>query len=168
MCRICMDDLRNGTDVYETKCHHKFHKECLVDYCHNLHDEKYANFSSIKCPLCRTVLNCRIDNGDDMFPEIIHEDIPVKPIVVRALDIIDVDEYDLINNVDDISIDLNLTPEEKEEVFQEILRRKSLSGGKRRKHTKRTLKQKRKNKKITLKHRRKNAKKFKKKIFKKI
>ncbi len=86
--------------------------------------------------MCKTDLNCRIDNGEDMFPEIIHKKIPIKPIVVRALDIIDVDEYDFINSANDIVIDLKLTPEEKEEVFQEILRRKNMNGGKR-KHTKR-------------------------------
>jgi hypothetical protein len=148
-CRICLDNLRDGTEVYETKCHHKFHKGCLVDYCNNLHGEQYVNFSSINCPLCKTALNCRIDNGEDMFPEIIHKDNPVKPIVAQALDIIDPGEYEIIDSVDDIVIDLNLTPEEKEEVFQEILKRKNMKGGRRRRTAKRRTAKRRTSKRRT-------------------
>lgn len=29
-CMICLDDLYNGTDVLQTICEHKFHRDCLI------------------------------------------------------------------------------------------------------------------------------------------
>lgn len=72
ICSICREPLRE-TDkvVYETKCHHKFHKDCLTSYCKYNNNNKYTdiNFAFIECPLCKTKLNCRIDGGDDIFSE---------------------------------------------------------------------------------------------------
>lgn len=151
-CVICMEPLRNpDEEVYETKCGHKFHKNCLMGYCNYSHGEEYAIYSSIKCPLCNTDLNCRFDKGDDIFPEKIsnvNTTNIIKTNVEKALDIIPEDEYEMIVSPDDILIDINLTPSEKNEVYKEIEKRKYLNkGGKKRRirKTKRSKQSKRKN-----------------------
>ena len=44
-CTICMDYCKEGEEVCELKCGHKFHKDCIIPY---LKDYNY------KCPICRT------------------------------------------------------------------------------------------------------------------
>ena len=43
-CTICMDYCKEGEEVCELKCGHKFHKDCIIPY---LKDYNY------KCPICR-------------------------------------------------------------------------------------------------------------------
>jgi hypothetical protein len=134
MCAICRDNLRDtDMEVYQTKCGHKFHKDCLINYCNYLNNNEDVNFSSMPCPMCKTPLNCRIVNGEDIFPEVVASNNIVENEVLtnvqKALNIIPEDEYDIITGPDDIRIDeLSLSDEDKNDIFQEIERRKAVGG----------------------------------------
>ena len=142
-CVICHEPLEQ--DVYITKCGHKYHGECITNYCKSVNHKSDMNFSFIECPLCKTVLNCRLHGGDDIFPyeEIEKENIPpnTSSIVDQALQIIDADEYELIESPDDIYVpELNLTNNDKELVFQKIQKLKKGGTKRRNKRYKRRTK----------------------------
>jgi hypothetical protein len=160
-CSICLEDLRDPImEVYETKCGHKFHKDCLFNYCVSSNQDKDLNNVGISCPLCNTGLNCRFNGGIDIFPEILNNDIannmkahnaPLPSNIVRALSLIPTEEYELIDTVDDINIPQlpNLTPQEKQLILDEILRRREAGegeeiGGRKRKSKRRNKSKKRK------------------------
>lgn len=63
-----------------------------------------------------------------------------KANVQRALDIISPEEYEFIETVNDI--DIKMTKEEKQQVFEEIQKRKHLAGKKTLKHKKKYTKRK--------------------------
>jgi hypothetical protein len=137
ICAICRESLEDPEqEIYETKCGHKFHKDCLISYCKNINKNEDVNFSFISCPLCNRQLNCRIEGGDDIFPEKIHskenidtniynvspiDTIGMPKIIQQALNIIPEEEYDMITTPDDIVLDnLDLTSTDKQKIFQLI------------------------------------------------
>ena len=46
-CSICLDDIIEGTKIYNLNCNHKFHKKCL--------DRSFFNGNK-ECPLCRDII----------------------------------------------------------------------------------------------------------------
>merc|ERR1712098_663425 len=55
-CSICLQELQEN--IFQTKCKHKFHKECL---------EKWLDVSRV-CPLCKTALKREVNDGlDEVF-----------------------------------------------------------------------------------------------------
>lgn len=163
-CSICMEDLRDpDMEVYETKCGHKFHRQCLLNYCAISNKDRDLNHVGISCPLCNTGLNCRFNGGLDIFPERLNNNAiavhnaPPPSKVDRAINLIDEDEYELIDTIDDIIIPEipDLTLEEKQLILNEIIRKKQESekskGGKRksrrRKQTNKRRNSKRRNSK---------------------
>lgn len=49
VCSICLsqlNDIENNIPVYQTKCNHFYHKECIDSWIHS------HNLQSFKCPLC--------------------------------------------------------------------------------------------------------------------
>jgi hypothetical protein len=156
ICTICRDNLHNNDndnisdtlEVVQTKCGHKFHKDCLITYCKHENPMRDMNFSFIKCPLCNEILNCRMDGGDDIFPEPEEPEVVEEPDfddnIQKALDIIPEEEYDDIHTINDIFIpELNLTNEELKQILIEIQKRKK-TGGRRKRFTKRKRTNKRK------------------------
>jgi hypothetical protein len=164
-CSICLGDLRDpDMEVYETKCHHKFHRDCLLNYCTISNPDRDLNHVGISCPLCNTGLNCRFNGGVDIFPEILNtanannmESHIIQPPsnFVRALSLIPKDEYELIDTIDDINIPQlsNLTLEEKQLILNEILRKRAagedeeIEGGKRKSKRNKSRRRKQTNKK---------------------
>jgi hypothetical protein len=142
-CSICLGDLRDpDMEVYETKCGHKFHKDCLLNYCTISNPDRDLNHVGISCPLCNTGLNCRFNGGVDIFPEILNNDnantnnmethiVQPPSNFDRALSLIPKGEYELIDTVDDINIPQipNLTLEEKKLILAEILRKREAGEG---------------------------------------
>lgn len=82
--------------------------------------------------------------------------------VQRVLDIISEEEYDFITSVDDIVTDIELNANEKQEVFNEIQKRKTMGGRKKIK----TSKLKKKSRKRITKRRRKTTKRYRKRKLK--
>ena len=154
ICSICMEPLREDVEnpdlqVYQTKCNHKFHKGCILNYC-TIRNGKNLQFSGIPCPLCKTPLNCNL-GGVDIFPE--KKEIPVqkKTLVDKALDIIPEEEYDIINSPEDIVLPESFFGTENKEqtlqqIFDEITKRKGQQGGKRRRKSKTKRKRQKKRK----------------------
>jgi hypothetical protein len=174
-CSICLGDLRDpDMEVYETKCGHKFHRDCLLNYCTISNSDRDLNHVGISCPLCNTGLNCRFNGGVDIFPEIINnndnannmETHIVQPPsnIVRALSVIPEDEYEFIDTVDDINIPQlpNLTLEEKQLILAEILRKRAagedeeIEGGKRKSKRNKSKKQRKQTNKKRNKSKRKS------------
>jgi hypothetical protein len=180
-CSICMEDLRDpDMEVYETRCGHKFHRQCLLNYCNISNPDRDLNHVGISCPLCNTGLNCRFNGGVDIFPERLNNNAvtvhnePPPTNIVRALSVIPKGEYEIIDSVDDIDIPQlpNLTLEEKQLILAEILRRREagetsedeeFKGGKRkssrRKQTNKKRKQTNKRRKQSNKRRKQTNKK---------
>ena len=52
ICGICIDKLLDNQDIVTTGCNHKFHRDCLTEFC--LHKENEEEIEqSKKCPMCR-------------------------------------------------------------------------------------------------------------------
>jgi Ring finger domain len=49
ICVICTDPLANGKEIFTTICGHKYHVDCIKDWC--------SRSQNCKCPLCNAVLN---------------------------------------------------------------------------------------------------------------
>lgn len=81
---------------------------------------------------CWYSLNPPSVNTDSMSHRVTNkESITNVNNVEKALSVIDEDEYEFIHNVNDIHVDIPLTSEEKQQVLDEILRRTSVGGAKR-------------------------------------
>ncbi len=46
LCPICLNEYGTSLAVFQTSCGHKFHNDCLQDYCMSKH-------GNIVCPVCR-------------------------------------------------------------------------------------------------------------------
>lgn len=135
-CGICLKDLISSKqEIYDTKCGHKFHKNCLSRYCHRGNMSAKTNYISKRCP---TVLKCRLNDGEDMFPEVGKESASaasIRPVneshlvtrglsekIRKAINSISEDEYFMIETVDDIDFtNVMLTADEKQTVLDIIL-----------------------------------------------
>lgn len=51
-CPICISDINYLESIYETQCHHKFHRKCFDNYILS----SIVRLSSITCPCCRQLL----------------------------------------------------------------------------------------------------------------
>ncbi len=47
LCPICLNEYGNNLAVFQTNCGHKFHNDCLQDYCR-------SQRGNVVCPVCRT------------------------------------------------------------------------------------------------------------------
>ena len=45
-CPICLNDFGTSQAIFQTKCGHNFHNDCLQEYCR-------SNRGNIVCPVCR-------------------------------------------------------------------------------------------------------------------
>lgn len=61
-CAICQEPLGQEQAIYQLRCGHKFHNNCLVNWCE-------AQKGSITCPLCRTDAGEGVCNGVWAFKE---------------------------------------------------------------------------------------------------
>lgn len=59
VCSICLDEMNETTDdIINLTCNHKFHKECLYNYCKHSEKKNDENKNRIcNCPLCRRQLD---------------------------------------------------------------------------------------------------------------
>jgi len=53
VCSICQDEYGIEQAIYKTGCGHRFHNDCLVNYClHSINEEEHGE---LKCPFCRGI-----------------------------------------------------------------------------------------------------------------
>lgn len=83
LCTICHDKIEETYNIPLLPCNHKFHNECLVNYCN------HKNNHDVLCPLCRTNItqSCNTIN-------------PIPPFVNLYLDI---DAYELPYSSDELA-----------------------------------------------------------------
>tara|TARA_Y100000589_G_C26806199_1_gene487847 strand:+ start:342 stop:593 length:252 start_codon:yes stop_codon:yes gene_type:complete len=46
-CKVCLENIENGSIIYDLKCNHKIHKECL---------DNWLNLNKNTCPICKIKL----------------------------------------------------------------------------------------------------------------
>ena len=68
-CSVCLTAVE--VDLYQTYCHHDFHRACLQEWCSTMVDSDYVERPHSSCPICRTPISAEqrlsIFNGNDPF-----------------------------------------------------------------------------------------------------
>lgn len=99
LCPICHEKIEETDNIPILPCNHKFHKDCLVNYCN------HKNNHHVLCPLCRENItqSCNTIN-------------PITPFVNLHLDI---DAYELPYSRDEFA---NMSHEERRAASNELTR----------------------------------------------
>eukprot|EP00672_Neobodo_designis_P019018 CAMPEP_0174853134 /NCGR_PEP_ID=MMETSP1114-20130205/27378_1 /TAXON_ID=312471 /ORGANISM="Neobodo designis, Strain CCAP 1951/1" /LENGTH=432 /DNA_ID=CAMNT_0016087755 /DNA_START=27 /DNA_END=1321 /DNA_ORIENTATION=- len=64
-CTICLEAYDSSTsEAVETPCHHKFHRDCIVEF---IQHKLRTSLDDLVCPMCRATILCQvIDDGSEL------------------------------------------------------------------------------------------------------